>query len=445
MADESKSPERTREGGGDVTGERARKAGRAFVRELLVPIVLALFFIQFVVQAFKIPSASMERSLLIGDFLLGLKFVYGAPIPFTNARLPALTDPKPGDVLIFRYPGDPTHPEGNPERYAFVANLFLFGNLYWDRTPGPGEKRLVWYAPKDFIKRAVAQSGETLEIEGASLRVDGRPVALPPEGLYTAGTGARRLSDPVRDHLRVRLPMPGETIALDTLSLTQMTWLRSLALQENPGSAVELVLDLYRDGALANDHVMPVVTGDAFNPGHHAALFYLGLPREEVATPGTGSGGAVRAYNVPFSRVREAARTGFLRGADLMPPHMRDDGWRRTEFNEYYMGAYLELFADNLRAADQGFTIRPTLVIDGVASDRYTVRHPVYFMMGDNRDNSSDSRYWGYLSRTHVKAQALIVYYSFENANRGFSFINPLSWLTIPFKIRWTRLGLIID
>lgn len=444
MADESKSPE-ARSGEGDVPGGRTRKAGRAFVRELLVPIVLALFFIQFVVQAFKIPSASMERSLLIGDFLLGLKFVYGAPIPFTNARLPALTDPKPDDVLIFRYPGDPTHPEGDPERYAFVANLFLFGNLYWDRTPGPGEKRLVWYAPKDFIKRAVAQSGQTLEIEGTSVRVDGRTVPLPPEGLYTAGTGTRRLYDPVRDHLNVRVPAPGETIVLDTVSLTQMTWIRSLAIQENPGSKVELVLDLYRNGVLANDHVMPVVTGDVFNPGHHAALFYLGLPREEVATPGSGSGGAVRAYNVPFSRVRDAARTGYLRGTDLVPPHMRDAGWRRSEFNEYYMGSYLELFADNLRDADEGFTIRPSLVIDGVASDRYTVREPVYFMMGDSRDNSSDSRYWGFLSRNNVKAKALIVYYSFDNDNRSFSFANPFSWFTIPFKIRWTRLGLIID
>jgi signal peptidase I len=66
-------------------------------------------------------------------------------------------------------------------------------------------------------------------------------------------------------------------------------------------------------------------------------------------------------------------------------------------------------------------------------------------MMGDNRDNSSDSRYWGPLSRANVKARALILYYSFENENRTFSFANPLRWFTIPFKIRWTRLGLIIE
>src|SRR6185436_18144909 len=84
-----------------------RHAGRTFTREFLIPIGLALIFIQFVIQAFKIPSASMEDSLLIGDFLLGLKFVYGSPVPFSNKKLPGLADPKPGNVLIFRYPGDP--------------------------------------------------------------------------------------------------------------------------------------------------------------------------------------------------------------------------------------------------------------------------------------------------------------------------------------------------
>src|SRR5215216_4478873 len=123
---------------------RWRRGLRAFTREFVIPIVLALIFIQFAVQAFKIPSASMERSLHIGDFLLGLKFIYGSPIPFTHKRLPALVEPKPGDVLIFRYPGDPFYPEGKPERYRFLANLFLFGNLYWDRTPAEGENSLVW-------------------------------------------------------------------------------------------------------------------------------------------------------------------------------------------------------------------------------------------------------------------------------------------------------------
>jgi signal peptidase I len=153
----------------------------------------------------------------------------------------------------------------------------------------------------------------------------------------------------------------------------------------------------------------------------------------------------LQARNVPFSRVRDLARTGFVRGADLLPAHLRNQGGRREEFNEYYLGNYLELVADNLRALDPALGVRATLVIDGAETDRYTVQRPVYFMMGDNRDNSSDSRYWGLLSRNNVKAKALVIYYSFENESRSFAFANPLSWFTVPLKIRWTRLGRIID
>ncbi len=415
-----------------------RGAGRSFVREFLVPIILALVFIQFAVQAFKIPSASMERSLLIGDFLLGLKFVYGAPVPFSQKRLPSFTEPKPGHVMIFRYPGDPSHPEGNPRRYRMLANLFLFGNLYWDRDPSPGQKRLVWYAPKDFIKRVVAESGQLLEVEGTRVTVDGRELPLPPEGMYLAGTGPGRAVEPVRDGMRYRIPVPGETILLDTLSLTHATWLRSLALQENHGRSVELRLDLWHDSVPANDYVFPEVTGDPRNRNDQAALFFLGLPAAM-------DGNRLVSRNVPFARVRDIARTGFVRGSDLMPAHLRDAGGRRREFNEYYVGAYLELFERNLAARDPSFRIERTLVIDGVAHDSYTVQRPSYFMLGDNRDNSADSRYWGPVSRDYVKAKAFIIYYSFDNENRSFAFANPFSWFSIPFKIRWTRLGLLID
>src|SRR5690606_11149364 len=220
-----------------------RGAGRTFAREILIPIVLALVVIQFVIQAFKIPSASMEDSLKIGDFLLGLKFVYGSPIPFSSGKLPGFKDPEPGEVLIFRYPGDPEYPQGDKERYRFLANVCLFGNLYWDRAPEEGQRSLVWYMPKDFIKRAVAQSGQTLTVSGKKLLIDGRQCPLPPKGLYKEMRGY----DPQRDSLVYRLPAPGETLDFDTLSLREAVWTRSLAYQENPDKKLELHLDLVRD------------------------------------------------------------------------------------------------------------------------------------------------------------------------------------------------------
>jgi len=76
------------------------------VKQIGLAIILALFIKTSVVEAYKIPTASMEDTLLIGDFLLANKFVYGARLPLVNWRLPAFSEPERGDVVIFIYPGD---------------------------------------------------------------------------------------------------------------------------------------------------------------------------------------------------------------------------------------------------------------------------------------------------------------------------------------------------
>jgi signal peptidase I len=76
------------------------------VKQIGLAIILALFIKTSVVEAYKIPSASMEDTLLIGDFLLANKFVYGARLPLVNWRLPSFRNPERGDVVIFIFPGD---------------------------------------------------------------------------------------------------------------------------------------------------------------------------------------------------------------------------------------------------------------------------------------------------------------------------------------------------
>ncbi len=84
----------------------------AFVWEwtkiLVVSVVLFGVIRTFLVEAFKIPSGSMENTLQVGDFLLVNKLVYGAEVPFTHRRLPRLREPQRGDVIVFEYPEDPT-------------------------------------------------------------------------------------------------------------------------------------------------------------------------------------------------------------------------------------------------------------------------------------------------------------------------------------------------
>ncbi|MBM4193721.1 MAG: signal peptidase I [Gemmatimonadetes bacterium] len=98
-------------GGGAAVPRRAlwRRVGRGlFEWAKSASLAVILFFVlrAFLVEAFKIPSGSMERTLLVGDFLLVNKLVYGAEVPFTGKRLPAFRTPQQGDILVFQWPND---------------------------------------------------------------------------------------------------------------------------------------------------------------------------------------------------------------------------------------------------------------------------------------------------------------------------------------------------
>ena len=120
---------------GPATG--AKSVVREYAEALTVAILLALVIRTFVVQAFKIPSSSMEPTLQIGDHILVNKFIYGVRIPFIGGRLLPFTSPHKGDVIVFIYPEDTS---------------------------------------KDFIKRVVAVGGDTVEIRDKKVIVNGEPV-----------------------------------------------------------------------------------------------------------------------------------------------------------------------------------------------------------------------------------------------------------------------------
>ncbi|MCK5412253.1 MAG: signal peptidase I, partial [Gemmatimonadetes bacterium] len=109
---------------GGTTGTSAQTAGGMrwvweWTKSILVAFVLFLVVRAFVVEAFQIPTASMEGTLLVGDFLLVNKMVYGAEIPGTRARLPALDRPDRGDIVVF----EPPPSAGQPERTNYVKRI----------------------------------------------------------------------------------------------------------------------------------------------------------------------------------------------------------------------------------------------------------------------------------------------------------------------------------
>ncbi|UCF04454.1 MAG: signal peptidase I [bacterium] len=107
---------------------------REYIEIIVTAVLLALIVRALVIQSYHIPSESMEDTLLKGDFLFANKFIYGAKVPFVEWRLPAVRQPKPGDIVIFKFPGD-------------------------NKT--------------DYIKRCIAVEGQTVEIRGRRLLIDG--------------------------------------------------------------------------------------------------------------------------------------------------------------------------------------------------------------------------------------------------------------------------------
>ncbi len=441
-----------------------KKFLKSITREIIVPVLLALIVIQYVIQAFQIPSGSMEDSLKVGDFLLGLKFTYGSPIPFSNQKFPGYTEPKPGDVVIFRYPGEPEYPDNNPSRYTHLFNALMFGNYYWDHAPEDGQPHLVHYAdgPKDYIKRCVAVSGDTVAVHRGKLFVNGvRQDSLPALGKWTASL---RTGSPRDERETFVVPSVGDTLYVDSMSLNMLWWLRSIVAQENPDSSVHLDLSLLRDGKEDNNYVfekfrIPVENdrGLALN-----ALFQ----RNQMVIQHRLTQGDTVEGRMPFAYFKELSKLAFLPMLDPHDPQL-NSGFTRPVSYIAFEGSLLQDVESNVKrlnspsqnvpAADSvadsaatpvetsKFEIRRSLYLGSEKIDRYVVQTPQFFMMGDNRDNSADSRYWGFVSLRNIRAKAFIIYFSFENDDQKFSLGNPLTWWRIPFRVRWTRIGKVIS
>ncbi|PLX80231.1 MAG: signal peptidase I [Desulfuromonas sp.] len=151
---------------------------REWSEALIVAGILALIIRSLVIQAFKIPSGSMEDTLLIGDHLLVNKFIYGTTLPFSDNRYFEVRPPQRGDVIVFEWPVDTIN------------------------------EKLNYFTRKDFIKRIIGVPGDTVEIRDKQAFVNGEPFILEQAvhkssymipGCDEIGSWTRSASERVRD------------------------------------------------------------------------------------------------------------------------------------------------------------------------------------------------------------------------------------------------------
>ncbi len=125
------------------------------VKAMLIAVILAIIIKTSIVEAYKIPTSSMEDTLLVGDFLIANKFVYGARVPIFGWRLPALEKPQQGDVVIFKFPNDKM---------------------------------------TNYIKRCVATGGQVVELRNNVLYVDDEIFPNPPHSKFVPPRGPVKMN-----------------------------------------------------------------------------------------------------------------------------------------------------------------------------------------------------------------------------------------------------------
>lgn len=383
-------------------GER-RNVWLDWLDAIIFAVVVVTLINVFLFQAYKIPSSSMESSLYTGDHLFVSKLTYGPRIPqtpltvpFTHnvcfghesystlihsdyKRLRGFRKVREGDYVVFGFPdGDTVLTKAPADDYYALCRIY--GREQTERNYGP-----LIVRPSDkkdhYVKRCVAVAGDTLSIIDGRVYVNSRRQEVWPgvQGTYTVRTDGTRIN-PV---LLERMGVSGSEICFDARFPGYLQLPLTAAMAEQI-KGLRNVVDFHEDI-------------DIWPPDYPDS--YLSL--------------------FPFEKEYQWTRDNYgplwipKKGATVPLDLHSLPLYRRII--EVYEGHSLEV-------RDGG-----RILIDGEVAESYTFGQDYYFMMGDNRHNSLDSRYWGFVPEDHVVGRPALVWLSLRS---GEAF---------PKNIRWRR------
>lgn len=367
---------------------RKKSKVREWIEAALFAVVAATLIRTFIFEAFVIPSASMEKTLLINDFIFVSKISYGPRIPITPLawpfthhtlpftkntkpfstaiqwpykRLPGFGDIERNDVVVFNYPcGDTVLKNIAGEDEDYYTNM---------RSPGPEYVRKNYPPPvirpvdkrENWIKRCIAIPGDTIQIVDGIVYINHAPTAPPTHfeaRYYVTMPNGKELSDSMKD-------------------------------------------------VLGTDHIQRA-TGDS-------TMFIYNLTTANVDTL-KAMGGKVKRY--VFDAFADSR---------VFPFDTKHYDWNEDCFGPLYIpqkGATVKLdtltlpFYSRIITTYEHNTLKVTgdkIYINGQPADSYTFKMNYYWMMGDNRRESMDSRFWGYVPEDHIVGKAWIIWMSIHN------------------------------
>ena len=396
--------------------------------DAIVFALCAVWVLQnFFFQNFQIPTTSLEKTMLAGDYLMVSKYHYGPRVPMTPLslplfqnsitigssnfgksyienpqinyrRMPGLTDIERYDIVVFNYPNGDTICTKceNPDYYSLCR---AYGrDKVWSDKRQFGD---IVYRPVDrrenYVKRLVGMPGETLQIIDRKVLVDGKEL---PEPQYL-------------QHFYLVL---GKNIITDNY------WRRELGIYTK-GNGSTLSPDIYQ----INDPGVYDYLGIAPDSvtGQYKPLYQVNMTREMVAKlEKSGKAEWVREMPMEWEQPgqvypqRELSEWTSANYGPIWIPR-RGASIKLTDENVELYGRCIRSYEQNLKTGDgQGNELvrtgKDSYELNGEPVKEYTFQMDYYWMMGDNRDNSLDSRFWGFVPEDHIVGTPLFVWFSID-------------------------------
>ncbi|MCI1780067.1 MAG: signal peptidase I [Bacteroidales bacterium] len=378
-----------------------------WIDAIIFAVIAASFIRIFFIEAYKIPTGSMEKSLMVGDYLFVSKLSYGPKVPQTPLsfplvhnvmpiiggesystlihnkfrRLKGLGKVKRNDIVVFGFPEGDTVLKAYPmDDYYQILRQNNYDRAYTIKNYGP-----IIVRPVDkldnYVKRCVAIPGDTLKVVNAQVYINGRAEKHFPgqQSSYTIYTNGTAINSRILDHAGI-----------------------------DPGTIYfEYSIPGYANVSLTQSEVKTLEKLDIVKE-----------IREEISYPGDrDSDGAL--FPAGYSEKRKWNVDNY---GPLWIPRKGDT----VSLNMDNLPVYYRIIAtyekNDLQVRDS------RIFINGKETETYRFKQDYYFMMGDNRHNSLDSRYFGFVPEDHIVGTPVIIWFSSDK------------YKSFPSNIRWRRI-----